>query len=86
MLINLSVTMSSSWIVLHEPLLTYLSLLQVRYEYQKVHSLFGEDKFVYDHDWLKKVLVWRIRNQCWKYRQHLRDQRIKRVGITFCSG
>jgi len=28
------------------------ALLHVRYEYQKDHSLLGEDKFTYDHDWL----------------------------------
>ncbi|ESW04174.1 hypothetical protein PHAVU_011G072700 [Phaseolus vulgaris] len=27
--------------------------LLLRYEYQKDHSLLGEDKFTYDHDWLK---------------------------------
>ncbi|KAK7341790.1 hypothetical protein VNO80_24729 [Phaseolus coccineus] len=30
--------------------------LLLRYECQKVHSLFGEDKFAYDHDWLKNQI------------------------------
>jgi len=31
-------------------------LLHVRYEYQKDHSLLGEDKFTYDHEWLKNQM------------------------------
>ncbi|CAJ1979349.1 unnamed protein product [Sphenostylis stenocarpa] len=30
--------------------------LLLRYEYQKDHSLLGEDKFAYDHDWLKNQI------------------------------